>query len=128
MGRRSRRFRCLDCDRLFWKKFEHLTKQNLQVLARETQCKHCNSKRWKITDETQFSGTLSKAGFHELKCKDCHEQYYVKVTGLKREKLQELAADITCKECSSEDIKFSDRVISYAESQNRIDSPYLPFS
>lgn len=102
MGRRSRRLRCIDCDRLFWTTFEHMTLDELVEFAETTECPHCDSDNWRVTRETMFSGAnLSLSGYSGFQCRDCMTEFYESVANLTPEELRDLAQTVTCPDCET---------------------------
>lgn len=104
MGRRSRRLRCTDCDRLFWTKFEHMTLDELAAFANTTTCSHCDSPEWRVTRETMFAGgDITKRGYSGFQCRDCWTEFYHPVAGRDPRDLADLAQTITCPDCGERD-------------------------
>lgn len=113
MGKRSRRFRCLDCERMFWKWFEHLSLDELQSKV-DISCEYCSSQNIEVTSETRFAGgDIGYRHYQRFACKNCFEDFYAKVGEKHSDDIKDLADRLECinEDCENSDLELTDSVI-----------------
>lgn len=117
MGKRSRRFRCSDCERMFWEWFEHCTLNELRDKV-NTKCEYCSSENIEITSETRFSGgDIGYRHYQRFSCRNCLEDFYAKVGEKSADEIKHLADELEClnEKCDSSDLRLTDSVIKRTE-------------
>ena len=84
-----------------------------------TSCEYCVSNNWTVTGESGFAGgDIRYMQYQSMICRNCYNEFYVKVAGKSASQLRALAECVRCPNCSDPDLRLSDSVLRRENSED----------
>lgn len=115
MGRRTSKFRCVDCGAESWEVFEHYNKSELIEFLQDLSCSECDSSNCELTEVSEFAGGSEQPRYpsgdryRHFRCNGCFNDFWVHLPETTTTEIQEIIDTIQCDRChESSDFKLTD--------------------